>query len=147
MIGGLADLLRETGAFEEGLGGDAPPEDAGATQRFALDDGDLHAQLGATNGTHVSGGAAAEDDDVERSHGELGQTVWAPERRSGNLTGGAEERRHDGCGARPYRCTALRTPSENTTSTARPPVATVAPERRTKPMSSPVVASRTMAMR
>ncbi len=72
MIGGLADLLRQAGAFEQGFGGDAPPEHAGATQRFALDDGDLHAQLGATNGTHVTGGAAAEDDDVERSHGEFG---------------------------------------------------------------------------
>ena len=47
----------------------------------------------------------------------------------------------------PYRRTTLRTPSENTTSVARPPVATSAPGRRTKPISSPVDASRTMAMR
>jgi hypothetical protein len=42
--------------------------------------------------------------------------------------------------------TVLRTPSEKTTSTARPAVATAAPLRRTKPMTSPVAASRTMAM-
>ena len=46
-----------------------------------------------------------------------------------------------------YRRTTLRTPSENTTSVARPPVATSPPLRRTKPISSPVAASRTMAMR
>jgi hypothetical protein len=43
-------------------------------------------------------------------------------------------------------CRTVRTPSEYTTSTARPPVTTASPERRTKPISAPVEASRTMAM-
>jgi len=79
VFGGLAQLLREARALEQCLGGDAPPEHTGAAQRFTLNDGDLQPQLGAANGTHVAGGTTAEDDDVERSHGEFG---W-------NFSGGA----------------------------------------------------------
>ena len=71
VFGGLTDFLSEASAFEQRLGGDAPPEHTGTAERFPLDDGDLHAELRAANGTYVAGGAAAEDDDVERSHGEF----------------------------------------------------------------------------
>src|SRR5207248_10391660 len=50
------------------LGRDASPEHAGSAEPVALDDGRVHAQLGAPNGTDVTGGSAAEKDDVERRH-------------------------------------------------------------------------------
>src|ERR1700722_8278805 len=71
MLGGVAESGGEVGALEEGFGGDAAPEDAGAAQAFALDDADVHAELGGADGAYVAGGAGADEQDGESGHGGL----------------------------------------------------------------------------
>ena len=63
---GGANLVRQLGGMEEGLGRNAAPMQAGATDLLLLDDRDLEPQLGSTDGADISGGAAADDGYVER---------------------------------------------------------------------------------
>ena len=61
----VLDDLQRVRVLEQGLGGNAPPQQAGAAERLLLlDDGDLQAELRGADGGHVPAGARADDDDV-----------------------------------------------------------------------------------
>ena len=65
-LGGMGQV----GALEQGLAGDTPHIDAHAAELAALDHGGVQPELGAPDCTHIPGGPAAENDDVETlSHG------------------------------------------------------------------------------
>ena len=64
-IGGVvADQGIEFGVLEQGLGWNAAPVQAGATGAFLLDDSNTLAELGGADRADISGGAAADDDEV-----------------------------------------------------------------------------------
>ena len=61
----VLDDLQRVRVLEQGLGGNAPPQQAGSAQRFLLlDDGDFEAQLRGADCGHVPAGARADDNDV-----------------------------------------------------------------------------------
>ena len=65
-LGGFgADLADEAAVFEQRLGRDAAPVEAGAAEVFLLDAEDALFELPGADGGRVTGGAAADDDDVE----------------------------------------------------------------------------------
>ena len=57
-------LADECAVFEQGLGGDAAPVEAGAAEVFLFDAEDAFLELPRADGGGVTGGAAADDDDV-----------------------------------------------------------------------------------
>src|SRR5436190_3030191 len=69
-VGRLLHLLGDVCRLEQRLRRDAPPDDAGAAEPFALDDGGVEAELGGADRADVAGGAAADADHAERSHGQ-----------------------------------------------------------------------------
>src|SRR4029079_6166449 len=59
------DDLQRVRVLEQRLRRNAPPEEAGAAERFLLlDDCGLEAELAGADGGHVAAGAGADDDDV-----------------------------------------------------------------------------------
>src|SRR5690606_8866131 len=70
----MSDPGSEVCGFQESLRRNAPPEDAGAAERLTLDDGRREAELSAADGAYVGRRAAAQEDDVVRSHVRNG--VW-----------------------------------------------------------------------
>jgi hypothetical protein len=65
MLGGFGfHLADECAVFQQGLGGNAAPVQAGAAEVFLLDAEDFFLQLPRADGGGITGGAAAEDEDV-----------------------------------------------------------------------------------
>ena len=61
----MLDDLQRVRVLEQGLGGNAPPQQAGSAKRFLLlDDGDFEAQLRGADCGHVPAGARTDDYDV-----------------------------------------------------------------------------------
>ena len=68
---------------QQRLGRDAPPVEADTAQALALDDGDLQAQLRGADGSDITAGAGAEDDEIERfSHAYLPPAGCQPSRQT-----------------------------------------------------------------
>ncbi len=65
----ILDFLHEFGVREQCLAGNATPVEADAAELGAFDDGDFEAHLGSADGADVTGGSAADDDDIE-------VTIW-----------------------------------------------------------------------
>ena len=61
----MGEIVEAVGCIEQGLGGDAADVEAGAAEEFALDAGDLQAELGGADGGGVSARAGADDDEIE----------------------------------------------------------------------------------
>jgi hypothetical protein len=64
VIGGVTDVLKHVGAFEQGFGRDAAPVEAYPPERFALYHGGFKTQLTGAYGGDVSPRATAEHYDV-----------------------------------------------------------------------------------
>ena len=64
----MLNAIGDGGGFEQGLGRNASPEDAGPAEPLAFDHGDGKAELSASNGAHISGRSAADENHVKRSH-------------------------------------------------------------------------------
>ena len=62
--GVVTDQGIEFGILEQGLGRNAAPVQAGASGAFLLDNSDALAELGGADRANISGGAAADDDEV-----------------------------------------------------------------------------------
>jgi len=75
-IGGVRHFCRDRCCFEQRFGGNAAPQDAGAAQAFALDDGDRHSELSAADRADIPGRSPAYEDHVVRSHF-LFSSSWA----------------------------------------------------------------------
>jgi hypothetical protein len=61
----MLNAISESSRFEKGFGGDASPQHACSAESFLFDNADGEAELGASDGTHVPGGSAAEENDVK----------------------------------------------------------------------------------
>ena len=74
----LANLVEQSGALQQRLGGDAAAVQAGAAHLVRLNDGGAQAQLPGADGGDIAAGAPAQDDDVK--------ALWhAAEYRSAHL--------------------------------------------------------------
>ena len=58
-------FIPEFGIVEQCLTWDTPPVEAYAAEFVPFDNGSLHAKLSSADGTDVSAGAAADDDEIE----------------------------------------------------------------------------------
>jgi hypothetical protein len=64
-VGGVAGVVGELGRFEQGFGGDAAAEQAGAAEAAVFfDDRGLESELPGADGGDVAAGSAADDDHV-----------------------------------------------------------------------------------
>jgi len=60
-------VVEDVGGVEEGFGGHAALQDAETAELFGtVHDGDAFAEVGGDTGGVEAGGAAAEDDEIER---------------------------------------------------------------------------------
>ncbi len=70
-LGGKAEVLQMMHHVEhfaraqQGLGRDAAPVQADAAEMLALDQGDLHLELGRADGSHIAARSAADNDQIE----------------------------------------------------------------------------------
>jgi hypothetical protein len=64
---GMAQQMADLGGAQQGLGRDAAPIEADAAEMLALHHGRLQAELGGADGRDIAAGAAADDDQIERS--------------------------------------------------------------------------------